>query len=169
MGSLAHDSSTYACDDSGCQVSCASPAFGSRTCYSMQQNFLDGTSCSGGGRCKNGQCSGSSVGVEVTTWINNNKTLVIGLGAGIGGFLLLLIMCCCISSCRKNKKVSKMPPAPPPGWRGPGMRVDYAPGWSRNGSQHQWQSQQISAPPRMRGNERWEAPPLYSTPTVRYA
>lgn len=163
MGSLAHDKTTYACDDSSCQVLCASPAFGS-TCYSMQQYFLDGTSCAGGGRCKNGQCTGGSVGAEVTSWINANKTLVIGLAAGIGGFLVLLILCCCVSSWRKRKNARKLPPSPPPGWRGPGMRVHY-----NSPPVQQWQGQPIPTPPRMRNNGRWEAPPLYSTPTVRYA
>lgn len=43
---------TYACQNGGCQIACASPQFGSG-CYSIQQNFLDGTSCAAGGTCQN--------------------------------------------------------------------------------------------------------------------
>jgi hypothetical protein len=44
---------TYACDSQTCQLSCASPEFGPGVCYGLQQNFLDGTDCGGGGQCAN--------------------------------------------------------------------------------------------------------------------
>lgn len=44
---------TYACNSDNCVISCASPQFGSNVCYSLQQNFLDGTECGGGGKCNN--------------------------------------------------------------------------------------------------------------------
>jgi hypothetical protein len=44
---------TYACDGTGCVLSCASPEFGPNMCYGLQQNFLDGTPCGGGGACSN--------------------------------------------------------------------------------------------------------------------
>lgn len=53
MGSFTQSNVTYACDSSNCQLSCASPEFGDNVCYGMQQNFLDGTPCGGGGRCRN--------------------------------------------------------------------------------------------------------------------
>ena len=53
MGSYTTKNDTYACDSQGCQLSCASPEFGPGVCYSMQQNFLDGTDCGGGGKCSN--------------------------------------------------------------------------------------------------------------------
>ena len=53
MGSFTTKNDTYACDSEGCTLSCASPEFGPGTCYSMQQNFLDGTPCGGGGKCSN--------------------------------------------------------------------------------------------------------------------
>ena len=52
MGSYTQSNDTYACDNSNCMLSCASPEFGAR-CYGLQQNFLDGTSCTGGGKCVN--------------------------------------------------------------------------------------------------------------------
>lgn len=53
MAAYSANNDTYACNSRTCAVSCASPEFGPNVCYSMQQNFLDGTPCSGGGRCDN--------------------------------------------------------------------------------------------------------------------
>ena len=53
MGSYTSNNDTYACNSQDCTLSCASPEFGPGTCYSMQQNFLDGTVCGGGGKCSN--------------------------------------------------------------------------------------------------------------------
>ncbi|PSN68982.1 ADAM 8 precursor [Corynespora cassiicola Philippines] len=106
MGSYTQGNDTYACDNSNCMLSCASPEFGSGVCYGLQQNFLDGTPCQAGGRCQNGRCAGSSVTNEVKSWIDDNKTLVIGLAAGIGGLFIFCIMGCCWRSYkrRKNRK-----------------------------------------------------------------
>lgn len=53
MGSYTSGNDTYACDQYSCSLSCASPEFGTGTCYGLQQNFLDGTTCGGGGTCQN--------------------------------------------------------------------------------------------------------------------
>ena len=53
MGSYTAKNDTYACNSQDCTLSCASPEFGPNVCYSMQQNFLDGTVCGGGGKCQN--------------------------------------------------------------------------------------------------------------------
>lgn len=53
MGSFTTKNDTYACDSQDCTLSCASPEFGVGVCYQMQQNFLDGTTCGGGGKCQN--------------------------------------------------------------------------------------------------------------------
>ncbi|KIV98150.1 hypothetical protein PV10_01830 [Exophiala mesophila] len=111
MGSYTSDNDTYACNSQTCSLSCASPDFGRNVCYSMQQNFLDGTPCGGGGHCENGVCRGSSVGGEVSSWIQDNKTLVIALASALGGLLLLGILGCCIRRCRrpKQKKLAAYP------------------------------------------------------------
>lgn len=47
---------TSACDSSTCQIKCSSGSssvFGNNVCFEVQQNFLDGTPCGGGGRCDN--------------------------------------------------------------------------------------------------------------------
>lgn len=53
MGSYTQGNDTYACDNTNCMLSCASPEFGRGVCYGLQQNFLDGTPCVGGGKCQN--------------------------------------------------------------------------------------------------------------------
>ena len=48
---------TSACDSQTCQISCSSgrsnSVFGNNVCFEVQQNFLDGTPCGGGGKCDN--------------------------------------------------------------------------------------------------------------------
>lgn len=155
MSSYNSGNDTYACSSGGCQVSCASPQFGSNVCYNMQQNFVDGTSCQGGGRCNNGQCQGASVGREITSWIDDNKPLVIGLAAGIGGLLVLIIGCCCINSCKRKRRMNKvkrnMAAAP---------QMSYGYANAPAASQGYWE------------NGRWQpiqSPPPAWTPSGRYA
>ena len=143
MGSYTQGNDTYACSSAGCQISCASPEFGSNVCYSMQQNFLDGTSCQGGGKCANGVCTGSSVGKEIKSWIQSNKTLVIALASVIGGLVIIAILSCCVSRLRRRKNVKARAAAaqnvPPPGWGG-------------RGGPTQWNAIPASPPnPEMRG------------------
>jgi hypothetical protein len=56
MGSYTQNNDTRSCDSFSCSLSCASPEFGRGVCYGLQQNFLDGTPCGGGGRCSNVSC-----------------------------------------------------------------------------------------------------------------
>jgi len=171
MGSYTQGNDTYACSSSGCQISCASPEFGANVCYSMQQNFLDGTSCEGGGRCSNGQCNGASVGKEITSWIQNNKTLVIALASVIGGLLIIAVLSCCWSSYRRRKRIRmRQNMAPPPGWAGAtGWQMPPPPNPSMRGANG---SVANGAPGGFWENGRWK-PPAPPTPTwqpsVRYA
>lgn len=103
MGSYTQGNDTYACNSQTCTIQCASPDFGSNVCYSLQQNFLDGTPCSGNGHCSNGVCRGGNVGGEIKSWIDDNKTLVIALASALGGLLLLGILGCIIRACRRRK------------------------------------------------------------------
>lgn len=168
MGSYTQGNDTYACSPSGCQISCASPEFGANVCYSMQQNFVDGTSCQGGGKCSNGVCEGASVGKEITGWIQQNKTLVIALASVLGGLLILTILSCCISSYRRRQRIARakknMPPPPPYG-----SRPNYGNGWPR-GPQPQMETANIPSAGYWE-NGRWkpEKPMPSWQPTVRYA
>ncbi|KAI4094262.1 MAG: hypothetical protein LQ348_001032 [Seirophora lacunosa] len=169
MGSFTSNNDTYACNSQECTVSCASPEFGSGVCYSMQQNFLDGTPCGGGGRCSNGQCNGSSTAREIGSWISGHKDIVIGIAAGVGGLILLAILSCCIRRCRRPKRVrARSPPMhqgwaggpmpPGNGWNNASARGSRAPNGYWNGpSAPQWQH---PPPP---------VPPQYLQPSVRYA
>lgn len=147
MGSLTSGNDTRSCNGQGCQLSCASPEFGPNVCYTMQQNFLDGTSCQGGGRCDNGACRGATVGNEISGWIRDNKAVFIPAVAAGGAVLVLAVLACCIHTCRKRRRrrrekgkggaVGKPPKgaaaAPPvaPGW-GPYAGGGGALGWQRS-------------------------------------
>lgn len=127
MGSYTQGNDTYACDNSNCMLSCASPEFGRGVCYGLQQNFLDGTPCTAGGHCNNGRCEGGSVGKEITSWIDRHLTLVIGLASALGALLLLCILSCCWRSYRRRSKLKKYA-APPAGvYRGASRRHRGAP------------------------------------------
>lgn len=166
MGSYTQGNDTYACDQSSCSISCASPQFGFNRCYGMKQNFLDGTSCDGGGKCSNGACQGSTVGGQIVSWIDQNKTLVIALAAGLGGLFLLSVLCCFISCFRRRRRARKMPPRPPPGWAGPPAAMRY---------RDVYGGAPIPRPPQMRNSQRWRGyehppPPVYMNgSSVRYA
>jgi hypothetical protein len=188
MGSYTQGNDTYACDNSNCMLSCASPEFGSGVCYGLQQNFLDGTPCGSGGRCSNGRCSGSSIGNEVRSWIDRNRPIVIGVASAVGGLIVLSILGC-IYRCIKRKRTRKLyaaspyvapayvpppnrgaaggrrgvPPIPPPnnrGSAGPQMAQAPIPPW---------------VPPPNQGPQRQptlpqQPPPLYTrSSSVRYA
>lgn len=123
MGSYTRGNDTYACGTSGCAISCASPEFGTGVCYGLQQNFLDGTECGGGGRCANGQCKGATTGGQIRSWIDDHKALVIGICAAIGGLILFAILGCLVRCCKRRRRGSKRvpsgpPAAPPGGWQG---------------------------------------------------
>lgn len=170
---------TYACDQSSCTMSCASPSFGPGTCYGLQQNLLDGTPCGGGGKCQNGQCKGSTTGGEIKSWIDDHKALVIGLGAGIGGLLVLIILTCLISCCCSRgkrtqpvKSVSPVPPMPPAAYYGsppmsgmraqPGQDWGYGGGWPPQPPPHQYGDG-------LRGNGIIGSRPDFYAPQARYA
>ncbi|KUI57711.1 Disintegrin and metalloproteinase domain-containing protein B [Cytospora mali] len=120
MGSLTTNNDTEACDSSSCQISCKSPQFGSNVCYTMSQNFLDGTSCESGGKCNNGNCQGANVGDEIKSWITDNKNIVIPVACVVGAFVILAIACCIWTACRRGRRRARGPPRgpkpPPPGW-----------------------------------------------------
>lgn len=103
MGTLLNTNDTYACDSSSCSLVCASSQLPANTCASMNQNFLDGTPCDGGGSCRNGQCVGSSVGNEIKSWIDDHKTLVIAVASALGGLFILMLLACVVRQCRNRR------------------------------------------------------------------
>lgn len=166
MGSYTQGNDTYACDSINCQLSCASPQFGTGVCYGLQQNFLDGTPCGGGGKCENGVCKGSSIGKEVKSWIDDHKALVIGVAAAVGGLILFSILGCiyrCFRRRRNTKRYGRPYAAPPPRWNGPGSsRGPY-------GSQGPPLPQQNTGWYEGPGGQPLPPPPPYRQNSVRYA
>lgn len=178
MGTTLGSNSTYACQTSGCAISCTSPQFGSNVCYQMQQNFLDGTTCGGGGKCASGQCQGSTVGGQISSWVSQNKPLVIGLSAGLGSVLVLAILSCLVSCCRRSRRRRLAPAMPPNGARV--RRGPPGPGPYQQGGVYppypQYDGAAVPLPPppmAQRGyGARWNIPPqppVYSGQAVRYA
>ena len=174
MGSYTTRNDTYACNSEDCMLSCASPEFGVGVCYSMQQNFLDGTPCRGGGRCQNGQCPSSSVAKQVGSWIQDHKTIVIAVAATLGGLILLSILSCCIRRFRQPRRKRRMPKRviPPPMMAGPWPGSSGAPRPGGPYPQHPPHAQQ---PGGWQGGEPfWSpnpppVPPHFAQPSVRYA
>ncbi|GME49137.1 Peptidase M12B ADAM/reprolysin [Neofusicoccum parvum] len=179
---------TYACNSDNCVISCASPQFGSNVCYSLQQNFLDGTECGGGGKCNNGRCVGSDVGKEIGNWISEHKGVVIGVCVAIGVILLISIFGCISRSCRRRRMRARAKAAAAAGgaapWPGtqrrptlPRVPPPWAPG-NRSMSMNPNESQQPFMAPMSPNhpnapspNQQWYGPPppAYSGPSVRYA
>ncbi|PLB35104.1 ADAM family of metalloprotease ADM-B [Aspergillus candidus] len=110
MGSLLHSNETNACSafSDSCELVCSSPSLGQ--CLSVNQNFLDGTTCGNGGFCRNGSCEGSSV----KNWIKSHKNVIIGICCGVGGLIVLALLFCLINRCRRSRRAIKPVPAPRP-------------------------------------------------------
>lgn len=109
VGSLTSSDDTTACasQSSSCIVACSSPQLGPQDCYNMQQYFLDGTPCDGGGTCQNGVCSGASWVRRGIDWIQSHLNIVIPVACVVGGLIALSILSCCISSCRRRSRIRK--------------------------------------------------------------
>lgn len=56
MGGLLEGNDVSACDSSSCSLLCQSSNMAANSCSGMNQNFIDGTPCSGGGKCSNVSC-----------------------------------------------------------------------------------------------------------------
>lgn len=166
MGSYTQGNDTYSCNSQSCTITCASPDFGPNVCYSVQQNFLDGTPCGGGGTCDNGVCRGSNVGGEIRSWIDDNKTLVIVLASVLGGLLLLSVVGCCFRICRRKRRGPKKLPYKPGrhvGWNGPPVPPAMQARGYGSPTGNTWYPQQPSPAYSQ------QPPPAYNTRSVRYA
>lgn len=115
MGGVVSNNDTEACGSSSCQIQCLNGGI----CYEINQNFLDGTTCGGGGKCRNGVCRGASAGDEILSWINDNKQIFIPVVCVVGGLIILAIVTCIFSRCRRSSRRRAVPsraPKPPAGW-----------------------------------------------------
>ncbi|KAJ6784255.1 hypothetical protein PWT90_10533 [Aphanocladium album] len=114
-GGLTHSNNTKACRND-CLMLCESPSFMSGSCAFYNQNFLDGTSCNGGGRCQDGQCKGSSWWKEFTQWYTNNKAISIPVTCVVGLLILAVLfscLCSCVRRAGRRRAVKKKPASAP--------------------------------------------------------
>ncbi|GLA82131.1 hypothetical protein AtubIFM56815_006310 [Aspergillus tubingensis] len=162
MGSLLHSNDTYACSSfsSSCELVCTSPKIG--TCYSVNQNFLDGTPCGSGGYCSNGDCKGQNV----ESWIKNHKGIVIGVACAVGALILLALMTCIVNRCRQARAPKPVPrPVPYGPW--PGARPPPPP------PMNQWPARGYQGlgnePPPPYPGVAGQPGPQYMSPQGRYA
>ncbi|KAI4184366.1 MAG: hypothetical protein L6R41_004784 [Letrouitia leprolyta] len=157
---------TAGCGDNSC---CEPTTCRFKTGASMQQNFLDGTPCGGGGRCSNGQCKGSSTAKEIGDWIDHNRPVVIGVSCGVGGLVLLAILSCCIRRCRRPKHVRARSPPMQQGWAGGPMPQGN--GWNTSRGSGAPNGYWNGPPPPnwQHGPPPPPIPPQYMQPSVRYA
>ncbi|KAL9101638.1 MAG: hypothetical protein Q9163_003113 [Psora crenata] len=172
MGSYTTNNDTHACNSQDCTLSCASPEFGPGVCYSMQQNFLDGTICGGGGRCDNGQCKGSTAAGAIRSWIHDNRNLVIGISCAVGGLILLSILGCIVRRCRRPRRPRRQQPVMPAmhqgGWVGGQPPQAWMSGAQR-GRGHSSGRRDFQGYPAGWGGD-WQSPAGgYPQPSVRYA
>ena len=107
VGSLTSDDKACDAQSGSCIVACSSPQLGPQACYNMQQYFLDGTPCDGGGQCRNGNCEGSRWYRRALDVLRNNLPIVIPVASVVGGLILLSILSCCLSSCRRRRRARR--------------------------------------------------------------
>ncbi|KAG6256070.1 hypothetical protein E4U24_006154 [Claviceps purpurea] len=113
--SLTGRNNTKACPETDCMLACTSPDLGPNQCMSYNQNFVDGTSCGGGGHCTNGACEGSSTVKEIGQWIDNHKAIFIPIVVVVGCLVLFALLSCLVSSIRRSlhrRRIQRKPQNP---------------------------------------------------------
>ncbi|KAI8201945.1 Disintegrin and metalloproteinase domain-containing protein B [Colletotrichum sp. SAR 10_76] len=123
-GARTNTTSVTSCSNQDCLIACNVPSIGSG-CVTMNQNFLDGTTCQGNGKCSNGQCVGSNAGDEILDWIKNNKVIFIPIVCVVGLLVLVALCSCVCGACRRSRsrtRARRLKPVQPPmgGWNGYG-------------------------------------------------
>ncbi len=89
-------------------------------CYTMMQNFLDGTPCEGGGTCHNGNCDGASIANEILTGSRTTSPSSSPSPSSSACSSCSPSSSCCYSAVRRRRTrpLPRMPKPPPPGWNG---------------------------------------------------
>ncbi|ODV88654.1 hypothetical protein CANCADRAFT_17260, partial [Tortispora caseinolytica NRRL Y-17796] len=109
-------SSSNACDDYSCVITCFTYYRGSNVCVNLNQNFLDGTVCGGSGRCRSGRCiGGGGILGGGSDFFDRNRGWLIALAAVGGVLLILLVTSIFWKSCRASKTPKNMPAPHSPG------------------------------------------------------
>ncbi|KAM4059960.1 metallo-peptidase family M12 domain-containing protein [Hirsutella rhossiliensis] len=106
--SLRGINTTKACPGSGCMLTCTSDDMDFGQCFTLNQNFIDGTACGGGGKCANGACKGASTIKEIGNWIEEHKNIFIPVVSVIGGLILIAILASVLASIRRRIRRRKL-------------------------------------------------------------
>ncbi|CAG8500803.1 10653_t:CDS:10 [Ambispora leptoticha] len=96
--------------DLGCSISCANPS-DSHSCLELSGTFVDGTPCGYGGKCYQGSCQSGSIGNTITSWINQNKNIVIPVASILGAIILCCLLQCCYSCIKQRAPLRKKLPS----------------------------------------------------------
>ncbi|KAI0875152.1 zinc metalloprotease mde10 [Hypoxylon argillaceum] len=104
LGGLTNSTDITACDENSCLVRCKTPNLPQGSCDEIQQYFLDGTPCEGGGKCDNGTCKGASVWDKIMLFFRDNKDIIIPVASVVGGLLLIAIAGCCCSCLTRRRR-----------------------------------------------------------------
>lgn len=104
--------------DDTCRLTCSSPNYSNGQCTIQNQNFLDGTSCGGNGRCRSGNCEGSSTWGQIMKWFSDHKNIAIPVGSVLAALIVLAIANCIWRHCRRKSRAQRAKQragvAPPP-------------------------------------------------------
>ena len=109
LGAPLNSSGTYACSD-GCAMVCHSDTLlpSAMDCYSLMQNFLDGTPCDGG-MCENGICRGGGAIDGIGRFVSDNSDVIIPVVSVVGGLIVVIIVACSIASWRRRRHARRAP------------------------------------------------------------
>ncbi|RCI16569.1 hypothetical protein L249_2430 [Ophiocordyceps polyrhachis-furcata BCC 54312] len=130
---------TQACPGSSCSLSCLSSDAGLDQCVTLNQNFLDGTLCGGGGKCSDGQCQGASTLNEIGSWLRDHKTILIPVVCVIGGLIVIGILTSVVGSIRHRMRRRKLMQS---------AKMATTTGWPSNGNNNNNSSSSRRRPPR---------------------
>jgi len=114
MASFSNVTNVKACDRTECMIGCTSSLTAPNVCSVMNQWFLDGTPCTGGGKCQNGVCQGGSFFKEAAEYIRNHKDIFIPVISIVGALILIAIFWCCFQSFRRRNQARKFGRKGPP-------------------------------------------------------
>ncbi|OIW29061.1 fungal ADAM-like protein [Coniochaeta ligniaria NRRL 30616] len=105
-----NNNDSRSCNAETCRISCTGRAYGgAETCFATRQNFLDGTECEGGGRCRDGECQVENEG-ETRGWVDEHRNVVIPVASVVGGLVVIAVLWCCVACCRR-RRTSRLPAA----------------------------------------------------------
>ncbi|CAI4217326.1 unnamed protein product [Parascedosporium putredinis] len=116
MGAFPNITNVKACDETSCVIGCSSSRTSANQCSILNQYFLDGTPCPGGGNCQNGICQGSSFIKEAGEFFKKHRNIAIPVGSVVGGLIFIAICWCIFSSIRRRRAIRKnggRKPGPP--------------------------------------------------------